>query len=91
MRCSAQEFVAGRIIGRQRALQLAQVAAEGLQQRVPGAMPAVVGDAGHRAVAVLQRPPQRIGGVRQPQVQLVVGGQRLQQLDVGAGQPGVPE
>ena len=29
--------------------------------------------------------------MRQPQVQVVVGGQRIQQFDLGAGQPGVAE
>ena len=32
-----------------------------------------------------------VAGVRQPQVHVVVGGQRVEQLDLGDGQPGVAE
>ena len=38
-----------------------------------------------------ERLPQVVAGVRQPQVEVVVGGQGVEQLDLGGGQPGVPE
>ena len=47
--------------------------------------------AGDLAVHVGERLPQVVAGVRQPQVKVVVGGQRVEQFDLGAGQPGVPE
>ena len=47
--------------------------------------------AGDLAVDVGERLPQVVAGVRQPQVQVVVGGQRVEQFDLGAGQPGVTE
>src|ERR1700753_2170266 len=42
-----------------------------------------------RAVMSVELPPQRVTGGRQPQMQIVMGGQRLQQLDVGARQAGM--
>ena len=38
-----------------------------------------------------ERAPQLVAGVRQPQMQLVVGRQRVEQFDIGACQAGVPE
>ena len=35
--------------------------------------------------------PQVVAGVRQPQVKVVVGGQRVEQFDLGGRQPGVAE
>ena len=77
--------------GRQRALQLTQVAAQGLQQRMARPPAGWCRRARHRAADAGERLPQRVAGVRQPQVQVVMGGQRVEQLDVGARQPGVPE
>ena len=77
--------------GGQAALQLPQITAEGLQQRVPHPRPADV-DAPRLLTAQLgQRLPQRVAGMRQPQVQIVVGGQGAEQFEVGRRQPGVPE
>ena len=86
-----QQVFVGLRLGGQAALQLAQVAAEGGQQRVADLAVAGVVAAGDRAVHAGERSPQVVAGVRQPQVQVVVGGQRLEQLDLGAGQPGVTE
>ena len=85
------EVLVGADVGGQAALQLAQIPAEGGQQRM--ADPAVAGvvAAGDRAVQVAERSPQVVAGMGQPQVQVVVGGQRLDQLDLGDGQPGVSE
>ena len=58
---------------------------------MPGLVAAGVLVTGDGMVDVGQRAPQAVAGVRQPQVQVVAGGQRLQQLDVGGGQAGVPE
>ena len=87
---SKQVFV-GLRIGRKAALQFAEVAAEGGQQRVPDFAVAGVVAAGDLAVHAGERLPQVVAGVRQPQVKVVVGGQRLEQFDLGARQPGVTE
>ena len=47
--------------------------------------------AGDLAVHVGERLPQVVAGVRQPQVKVVVGGQGVEQFDLGARQPGVAE
>ena len=47
--------------------------------------------AGDLAVDVGEGLPQVVAGVRQPQVKVVMGGQRVEQFDLGAGQPGVAE
>ena len=47
--------------------------------------------AGDLAVHVGERLPQVVAGVRQPQVQVVMGGQGVEQFDLGAGQPRVAE
>ncbi|CFS10451.1 hypothetical protein BN1213_03750 [Mycobacterium tuberculosis] len=91
--CGTKEFVGGPG-GGQRALQFAHVAAQRFQQRVLGGPPAGVLPPRQQAISALeagQRPPQLVAGVRQPQVQVVVDGQRIQQLHVGAGQAGVAE
>ena len=88
---SAGQILVGLQIGRQAALQFAQVAPERRQQRMAHCAVAGVLAAGNRAVGAGERLPQLVAGVRQPQVQVVVGGQRVEQLDVGARQPGVPE
>ena len=46
---------------------------------------------GDRAAQSGQRTPQVVAGMRQPQVQVVVGGQRVEQFDLGDRQPGVAE
>ncbi len=89
MGCGGQEFVG--IGRRQAALQFAQVAAQGGQQGVPDNAVAGVLPARDRLVDVLKGLPERLAGVRQPQVQVVVGGQRAEQFDLGGRQPGVPE
>ena len=56
-----------------------------------GSPSAGVVPAGDRTVGAGQRSPQLVAGVWQPQVQVVVGSQGVEQLDVGSGQTGVPE
>ena len=61
----------------------AQVAAEGGQQRVPDAAVAGVDASAHGFFVVGQMLPQHVAGMRQPQVQIVMGGQRAEQCKVG--------
>ena len=77
------EVFVGLRVGGQAALQFAQVAAEGGQQRVPDVAVAGVVAAGDRAVHAGERLPQVVAGVRQPQVEVVVGGQGVEQFDLG--------
>ena len=84
-----QELVVGD--GGQRALQFAEIAAQGGEQRVIDAAVAVVVATGHRGAKAVQRGPQRGTRVRQPQVHVVVFGQCIQQFDVGDREPGVAE
>ena len=70
----AAEILVGLRVPRQAALQFAKVAAEGRQQRVPDLAVADVVAATDLAVHVGERLPQRVAGVRQPQVQVVMGG-----------------
>ena len=72
-------------------MQLAQVAAEGGQQRVADVAVAGVVAAGDLAVLAGELSPEVVAGVGQPQVKVVVGGQRVEQFDLGARQPGVAE
>src|SRR5207248_10664902 len=78
-------------VGGQAALELAKVAAEGGQQRVDDVAVAGVVTAGDRAVVGSQFSPQVVAGVRQPYVEVVVGGQRREELDLGGRQPGMTE
>ncbi len=87
----SREVFVGLRVRRQAALQLAKVAAEGGQQRMADLAVAGVAAAGDLAVHVGERLPQPVAGVRQPQVQIVVGGQRVEEFDLGARQPGVAE
>ena len=90
MICAGKGFIACRS-GRHAALQLSQVAAEGGQQWVPDAAMALVVASGHDPAQIGQRRPRLRARVRQPQVQFVMGAQRLQQFDIGGRQPGVAE
>ncbi len=47
--------------------------------------------AGDLAVDVGEGLPQAVAGVRQPQVQVVMGREGVEQFDLGAGQPRVAE
>ena len=85
------EVLVGGDVGGQAALQLAQVPAEGGQQRMADRAVTGVVAARNRAAHAGERSPQVVAGVRQPQVKIVVGGQRPDQLDLGGRQPGVPE
>ena len=78
-------------VGGQAALQFAKVAAEGGQQRMPDLAVAGVVAAGDLAMDVGEGLPQAVAGVRQPQVQVVMGRERVEQFDLRAGQPGVAE
>ena len=77
----------------ERAAQLAGVAAQRGEQRVPdhgrrtGRRRAPPAPRGRRR----QRLPQRGGGLRQPEVDVAVLAERAQQLDLGHGQAGVAE
>ena len=73
------------------ALQLALVAAERGEQRVPDPAMAVVEPARRRPLEIREPLPQVGAGVRQPQVEVVVGGERAQQLDLRGRHPGVAE
>ena len=75
----------------QAALQLADVAAQRGQQRVADPRWPGSSSRGHGPGGVGQRLPQRVAGVRQPQVDVVVVGERGEQLDLGDRQPGVAE
>ena len=86
----AEIFIAVRIRG-QAALELAKIAAEGGQQRMTDLTVTGVVAAGDLAVRAGERLPQRVAGVRQPQVEVVVGRQRVEQFDLGPGQPRVAE
>ena len=52
---------------------------------------ALVGTSGDHSAQLGQRRPHLRTGVRQPQVQVVMGGDGVEQLDVGGGQSGVAE
>ena len=82
--CGADEFVG--VAAWQAALHFAKIAAEGVEQRMVGPVAAGVVLARHGLVDVGERLPQVVARVRQPQVQVVVGGQRLEQFDVGGWQ-----
>ena len=73
------------------ALQLALVAAERCEQRVPDPAVADVLRARHLAGQVGQPLPEGSAGVGQPQVQVVMGRQVAEQLDLRDGHPGVAE
>ena len=88
--CATKVFV-GSGANRQAALQLAQIAPECAQQRVSGSVVTGVVAARDSAVEVGQRSPEIIAGMGQPQMQVVVGGQRIQQFDVGTCQSGMAE
>ena len=84
-RSSAGRGIRRSAVGGQAALQFAKVAAEGGQQRVADLAVAGVVAAGDQAVHAGERLPQIVAGVRQPQVKVVMGGQRVEQFDLGAG------
>ncbi len=90
-RSSAAEVFVGLRVRRQAALEFAEVAAEGGQQRMSDLAVAGVVAAGDLAVDVGEGSPEAVAGVRQPQVKVVMGRQRVEQFDLGAGQPGVAE
>ena len=90
MRTATEVFVGVRV-GGQAALELAQVAAEGGQQWVSDVAMAGVVAAGDSAVLARELLPQVVAGVRQPEVEIVVCGQGIEQLDLGGGQSGMPE
>ena len=76
---------------REPALELAQVAAQRREQRVADApVPDVVASR-HGPGQVAGRPPLRLAGVREPQVEVVVRRERRQQVEVGRAQPRVAE
>ena len=52
---------------------------------------AVIVAARHDPAQIGKRSPRLRARVRQPQVQFVMSGQRIEQLDIGGGQPGVAE
>ena len=85
-----QELVGGHR-RRQAALEFTEVTPEAGQRRVAGQSVALVVPARDDPALAAQRRPQRSARMRQPQVQVVVDGQRLEQLDIGGGQPGVSE
>ena len=72
-------------------MQFAKVATEGGQQRVVDPAVAGVLASGDLAMDAGEGLPQGVARVRQPQVKVVVGGKRVEQFDLGAGQPGVAE
>ncbi len=72
------ERLVGRGIGGQASLQLTQITTEGGQQWVPHLPMAGVFATRHGAMYAGECPPQSVAGVRQPQMQIVVDGDRLE-------------
>ena len=87
----ARPVLVGGEPGGQDALQLSGVAAQCHQQGMCGGTMAGVVPARHHTGDLGQSIPQRTARMRQPQMQVVVHGQRLEQFQVGAGQSGVTE
>src|SRR5262245_42221839 len=90
MRTATEEFV-GLRVGGQAALQFAQVTAEGGEQWVVDAAVAGVVAAGDGAMHGGELLPQIGAGMRQPEVEIMVRGKGVEELDLGRRQPGVSE
>ena len=75
----------------QAAAQFPQIPAQRRQQRMADVEVAAIVGAGDAAACSAELPPQRIAGVRQPQVQVVAGRQGLEELQIGDRQAGMAE